>query len=130
MLSHLSFGVSDLQRSAKFYDATLAPLGFVRAFEKGERAVGYAPPGTPESDDKFALLARGSEARAPGAGFHLAFDAPSREAVDAFHAAALKAGGTSDGAPGKRREYSENYYAAFIRDPDGNKIEAVTFLNA
>jgi len=125
MLGHLSFGVSDLQRSAKFYDAALAPLGFVRVFEKGERAVAYAPPGTPESDDKFALLARGSEARAPGAGFHLAFDAPSREAVDAFHAAAIANGGRDDGAPGPRVHYGPTYYAAFVIDPDGYKLEAV-----
>jgi catechol 2,3-dioxygenase-like lactoylglutathione lyase family enzyme len=125
MLGHLSFGVSDLARSSQFYDAALAPLGFVRVFEKGLRAVGYAPPGTNESDDKFALLARGSEARAPGAGFHLAFDAPSREAVDAFHAAALANGGQDDGAPGLRPHYGPTYYAAFVVDPDGYKLEAV-----
>jgi len=63
-------------------------------------------------------------------GIHICLRTLNSEAVDAFHAAAVAAGGSSDGAPGKRREYSENYYAAFIRDPDGNKIEAVTFLNA
>ena len=125
MLGHLSFGVSDLARSARFYDAVLAPLGFVRVFEKGTRAVGYAPPGTKESDDKFALLARGADAKAPGAGFHLAFDAPSREAVDAFHAAALANGGKDDGAPGLRSHYGPTYYAAFVIDPDGYKLEAV-----
>ncbi len=65
---------------------------------------------------------------AADSGAHICLRTLSTGAVDAFHAAALKAGGTSDGAPGTR-EYSENYYAAFIRDPDGNKIEAVTFLN-
>ena len=66
-----------------------------------------------------------SMAGAPGPGFHLAFAAPSREAVDAFHACALRAGGTDNGAPGRRPHYGPHYYAAFLVDPDGHRIEAV-----
>lgn len=121
MLGHLSFGVEDLERAAAFYDAALAPLGFVRVWTS-PRGVGYGLPG---GGDKLALFARPGQAVAPGAGFHLAFDAPSRAAVDGFHAAALGAGGTDEGAPGPRPHYGPTYYAAFVRDPDGYKLEAV-----
>lgn len=121
MLGHLSFGVEDLERAAAFYDAALAPLGYVRVWTS-VKGVGYGPPG---GGDKLALFPRPGQVVAPGAGFHLAFDAPSRDAVDAFHAAALAAGGTDDGAPGLRPHYSPSYYAAFVRDPDGHKLEAV-----
>ena len=121
MLGHLSFGVDDLVRAADFYDRALAPLGFVRVWSS-EKAVGYGLPG---GGDKLALFARPGLARAPGPGFHLAFDAPSRAAVDAFHAAAVAAGGFDAGAPGLRAHYGRSYYAAFIVDPDGHKLEAV-----
>jgi catechol 2,3-dioxygenase-like lactoylglutathione lyase family enzyme len=121
MLGHLSFGVADLDRAARFYDAILAPLGFVRAWTESD-GVGFGEPGGP---DKLALFAKPGEARAPGPGFHLAFDAPSRSGVDAFHTAALAAGGTDAGAPGPRPHYSPTYYAAFVIDPDGYKLEAV-----
>ena len=75
--------------------------------------------------DLLAIFARPGKARAPGPGFHLAFNAPDRQSVDAFHAAAVKAGGTDDGAPGLREKYSPTYYAAFVIDPDGHKLEAV-----
>lgn len=86
-----------------------------------ERGVGYGRAG---EGDKLALFARG-DARAPGPGFHLAFNAPSRAAVDAFHAAALAQGGEDAGAPGLRPHYGEKYYAAFVIDLDGCKLEAV-----
>ena len=121
MLGHLSFGVSDLGRSTAFYDAALAALGFVRVWT-GEHGVGYAEPG---EGDKLNLFQRGVGARPPGAGCHLAFNAPSRAAVYAFHAAALAAGGTDCGPPGPRPHYGETYYAAFVLDPDGYKLEAV-----
>lgn len=121
MLGHLSFGVEDLERATAFYDAVLAPLGFARVWTS-EKAVGYGPPG---KGDKLALFARPGQVVAPGAGFHLAFDAPDRAAVDAFHAAALNHGGKDEGAPGLRARYSPTYYAAFLVDPDGYKIEAV-----
>ena len=121
MLGHLSFGVNDLERAAAFYDAVLAPLGYVRLWTSA-RAAGFGEPG---GGDKLALFARPGEAAPPGPGFHLAFDAPSREAVDAFHAAALATGGTDAGKPGLRPQYSDSYYAAFVHDPDGYKLEAV-----
>jgi catechol 2,3-dioxygenase-like lactoylglutathione lyase family enzyme len=121
MLDHLSIGVSDLARAASFYDAALAPMGYVRLFSN--RAIGYGKPG--DKDEQFAILAPGAEARAPGVGCHIAFTAPNREAVDAFHAAALRAGGVDEGAPGPRPLYGAGYYAAFVRDLDGYRIEAV-----
>ncbi len=121
MLSHLSFGVEDLARAAAFYEAALAPLGFVCVW-RNERGAGFGKPG---GNDRLALFARPGEARAPGAGFHLCFEAKSPDAVDAFHAAALAAGGTGAGAPGPRPHYSPTYYAAFVIDPDGHKLEAV-----
>ncbi len=121
MLGHVSFGVRDLARATTFYDAVLSALGYVRVWT-GERGVGYAEPG---GGDKLNLFAEGEAARPPGAGFHLAFNAPSRAAVDAFHAAALANGGTDLGAPGLRTRYSPTYYAAFVLDPDGYKLEAV-----
>ena len=120
MLHHISFGVADLSRSASFYDATLAALGFVRVWVH-ETAVGYGLPG---GGDKLAIkLAAGTHP--PGPGFHLALVAPSREAVVAFHAAALAHGGRDNGAPGLRPHYGANYFAAFVVDPDGHHVEAV-----
>jgi catechol 2,3-dioxygenase-like lactoylglutathione lyase family enzyme len=121
MLGHISFGVEDLSRATAFYDAALAPLGFVRVW-RNERGAGFGWPG---GSDKLALFSRPGQTRAPGAGFHLAFDAQSQAAVDAFHAAALAAGGTDAGAPGLRPHYGATYYAAFVIDPDGYKLEAV-----
>jgi catechol 2,3-dioxygenase-like lactoylglutathione lyase family enzyme len=120
MLGHLSFGVADLARSTAFYDAAMAALGFARVWTS-DHGVGYGVPG---GNDKLALFPR-ADALAPGAGFHLAFDAPDRAAVDRFHAAAMAAGGTDDGAPGPRPHYGETYYAAFVIDPDGYRLEAV-----
>ncbi len=121
MLHHISFGVADLERSATFFDVVLTCLGYVRVWAD-ETAVGYGLPG---GGDKFALKRRGTDAQAPGSGFHLAFRAPSREAVDRFHAAALRFGGHDNGAPGLRTEYGSHYYAAFVLDPDGHRLEAV-----
>jgi catechol 2,3-dioxygenase-like lactoylglutathione lyase family enzyme len=121
MLHHISFAVANLARSAAFYDATLAPLGYVRAWANAT-AIGYGLAG---GGDKFAIKMRSSEVTVPGPGFHLAFAAPSREAVDAFHRAALASGGRDNGPPGLRPQYAPDYYAAFVFDPDGYWIEAV-----
>lgn len=121
MLSHLSFGVNDLDRAMAFYDAVLAPLGVVRVWTS-PRGAGYGMPG---GQDKLALFARPGQIRAPGDGFHLAFDAPDRAAVDCFHSQALRLGGTDMGPPGLRPHYGPYYYAAFVSDPDGYKLEAV-----
>ena len=121
MLHHISFAVADLARSAEFYDAVLAPLGYVRVWMH-ETAIGYGPPG---GGDKFAIKVRGREIEVPGPGFHLAFAAPNRKAVDEFHRAALASGGRDNGTPGLRPQYAPDYYAAFVFDPDGYRIEAV-----
>lgn len=122
MLGHLSFGVSDLERAARFYDATMATIGFVRVFT-GPHAVGYGVAGT--SNDKLLLVLKPEGTRPPGEGFHLAFDATTREAVDRFYRAALTHGGRDNGPPGVRPRYGPNYYAAFVIDPDGYRLEAV-----
>jgi len=121
VLGHLSLAVTDLERAGAFYDAAMSALGYARVFT-GPRSIGYGLAGT--SNDKLLLNLRPG-AQAPGAGFHLAFVAPSREAVDRFHAAALAHGGADNGAPGLRARYSPTYYAAFVIDPDGHRIEAV-----
>ena|SRR5438105_4099557 len=120
MLHHISLGVADLRRSADFYDAVLAPLGYVRVWADAT-AVGYGEPG---GEDKLAIKLR-EGASAPGAGFHLALAAPSQEAVAQFHRAALAHGGADNGAPGLRPHYGAKYFAAFVIDPDGYRIEAV-----
>jgi catechol 2,3-dioxygenase-like lactoylglutathione lyase family enzyme len=123
MYDHLSLGVADLDRSVAFYDAVLGALGHVRLFRTG-RAAGYGPPGF-AGEAPFAVIAFGPEASAPERGLHLAFAAASRAAVDAFHAAALASGGADDGPPGIRDHYDPGYYAAFVLDPDGHRVEAV-----
>ena len=121
MLGHLSFGVADLARAAEFYDRILAPLGNVRVWTSPD-GVGFGKPG---AGDKLALFVSPGPVVPPGPGFHIAFDSPDRRAVDAFHAAALAAGGTDCGPPGPRPDYGATYYAAFVIDPDGYKLEAV-----
>jgi catechol 2,3-dioxygenase-like lactoylglutathione lyase family enzyme len=121
MIDHLSLGVSDLARAAAFYDAALEPLGYVRLWSN-ERGVGYGLPGA--KDEPFAIFAA-ENPRAPGGGWHLAFTAPNRPAVDRFHAIAIQLGASDEGAPGLRPRYGEGYYAAFVRDRDGYKLEAV-----
>ena len=120
LLGHLSFGVADLGRSTAFYDAIMPALGYRRVWTSA-KGVGY---GLEPGKDKLALFPR-EDASPPGPGFHLAFDAGSQAAVDAFHAAALDAGGTCNGPPGLRPHYGETYYAAFVIDPDGYRLEAL-----
>jgi catechol 2,3-dioxygenase-like lactoylglutathione lyase family enzyme len=120
VLDHLSLGVADLSRAMTFYDAVLAPLGYVRVFADA-RFAGYGLPG---GENKLALFSVG-ESHPAGPGWHLALTAPSMSAVDAFHAAALAHGGSDEGQPGPRPRYGAGYYAAFCRDPDGHKLEAV-----
>jgi len=127
MLHHVSLGVADLERATSFYDAALAPLGYVRVWEdirpgEAEQAVGYGVSG---GGDKLALKHRPDGQRPPGPGFHLAVAAPNRPAVAAFYRAAMARGGTDNGGPGLRPDYGPHYYAAFVIDPDGHNIEAV-----
>ena len=121
MLDHVSLGVRDLSRSMAFYDAVLAPLGQVRVWTDERRAAGYGAPG---GNDKLALFAR-PEAHAAGPGTHLALTATSDAAVEAAWTAALASGGSDEGAPGQRPHYGAGYFAAFVRDPDGHKLELV-----
>ncbi|WP_353099494.1 VOC family protein [Stenotrophomonas lactitubi] len=121
MLHHLSLGVRDLEAAGRFYDAVLAALGYRRVFED-DTAIGY---GLVDDEDLLCLKLR-DDAAAPGAGFHLALAATTRAAVDAFHRAALATGGQDNGPAGLRPDYGDRYYAAFVIDPDGHRIEAVT----
>ena len=124
MLGHLSIGVKDLERAGRFYDAVFAPIGWVCLWTE-PKGLGYGPPG---GNDKFAVFLR-PEAHPPGPGFHLCLNAPTAAAVDAFHAAALANGGTDDGAPGLRPHFGPDYYACFVLDPEGWKLEALHKAN-
>lgn len=121
MLDHVSLGVADLARSRAFYDAVLAPLGYRRLFDLDD-ASGYGA--AREKGQALPFWIGQEPAVAPASG-HLCFAAPSRAAVDQFHRAALAAGGRDNGKPGLRPQYHASYYAAFIVDPDGHRIEAV-----
>jgi catechol 2,3-dioxygenase-like lactoylglutathione lyase family enzyme len=122
MIDHVSLGVTDLQRSKAFYDAVLKPLGVTR-FHNYEGGLGY---GTAPDKTNFWIGAPFDTDRPvrAGGGTHVAFMAPDRKAVDAFHRAALANGAKDDGKPGPRPIYHPNYYGAFVLDPDGHKIEA------
>lgn len=120
MIHHVSIGVRDLDIAGRFYDAALGALGYRRVFED-DTAIGY---GIEEGEDLLCLKLR-AQTTPPGQGTHLAFAAPSREAVDAFHRDALQAGGRDNGVPGLRSDYGDDYYAAFLVDPDGWPVEAV-----
>ena len=122
MIDHISLGVSDLERAAHFYEATLAPLGLSRLVTR-PAMVGFGK----NYPEFWINLRPGMPPVAPESGVHICLRTKSTGEVDAFHAAALKAGGRSDGAPGLRPHDRVRYYAAFIIDPDGNRIEAVTF---
>lgn len=127
MLHHLSFGVANIEQAAAFYDAVLAPLGYVRVWSdlrpgEANQAIGYGVAG---GGDGLALKHRPDGPWPPGPGFHVAFAAPDRAAVDEFHLMALQHGGRDNGAPGLRAHYGPHYYAAFVVDPDGHNIEAV-----
>jgi catechol 2,3-dioxygenase-like lactoylglutathione lyase family enzyme len=122
MIHHVSFGTRDAARAKAFYDPVLAILGW-RCIKANDRAVDY---GVSEIMFSLETPVDGGEATA-GNGAHVAFAARDRATVDRFHRIALQQGGTDAGAPGLRPEYDAHYYGAFVRDPDGNKIEAMTF---
>lgn len=123
MLSHVSLGTNDADRAAAFYDPVLATLGIRKICER-EVSIDYGVSKTVFSLEKPS----DGKPASVGNGVHIAFDAGTRGQVDEFYRVALANGGTDAGAPGLRPEYDANYYGAFVRDPDGNKIEAVTFL--
>ena len=119
MLDHVSIGVRDLKAAKRFYDAALKPLGYT-CLHEFDGSLGYG-------DKAAALWVSAVESPVPPdakSGLHFCFTAPSRQSVAAFHEAALKTGGRNNGKPGLRADYGPNYYAAFVIDPDGYRIEA------
>lgn len=122
MIDHVSVPVRDLKRAAAFYEVVLATLGYAKLDDRAA-TVGFG-----KKYSEFWINLRPDAPYDDDPGAHVALRAKGKDAVDAFHAAALAQGGASDGAPGLRGDTTEGYYAAFIRDSDGNKIEAVTFL--
>ncbi|MEQ8398472.1 VOC family protein [Thalassobaculum sp.] len=119
MLDHVSIGVRDIAATRRFYDAALAPLDYA-CLSDGADSLGYG-------SGSVAFWISKSQRPVPAddqSGLHFCFKAPSRAAVNAFHAAALAAGGRDNGGPGLRADYGANYYAAFAIDPDGYRIEA------
>ena len=125
-LDHVSIGVTNMKRSRTFYDAVLAPLGMtaVMPVEVGGHVVGVGYGADPRHATFWIGLPINREPASMGNGVHIAFSAKERAAVDDFYLAALDQGGIEDGKPGLRGHYHPSYYGAFVRDPDGNKIEA------
>jgi catechol 2,3-dioxygenase-like lactoylglutathione lyase family enzyme len=119
MFDHVGLNVRDFAASRSFYEQALEPLGYRVVFDGSEwNGAGF---GTSDDKPEFWIMQRDP----CGTGTHVAFVVPDRETVDAFHAAALAAGGTDHGAPGIREHYHPTYYGAFVLDPDGNNVEAV-----
>jgi catechol 2,3-dioxygenase-like lactoylglutathione lyase family enzyme len=119
MLDHVGFAVSDYERSKAFYARALAPLGITLLWEPAGQAAGFGKDGK-----RFFWIE--AEGRPTQGRLHVAFAVEDRETVDAFYAAALEAGGTDNGAPGVREIYHPDYYGAYVLDPDGHNIEAVS----
>jgi len=119
MINHVSIGVRDIRNAKRFYDAALAPLGYA-CLSEDDASLGYG-------GDSVELWVNAAARPVPpddASGLHFCFTAPTRDSVDAFHAAALRTGGRDNGAPGIREDYAADYYAAFVIDPDGYRIEA------
>lgn len=124
MIDHVSVGVSDLDRAARFYQAALAPLGLTKLVVR-PATVGFG-----KAYSEFWInLRAGMSPAPPESGTHICLRARSTDQVEAFHDAAVQAGGRSEGAPGLRPHDRVRYYAAFVADPDGNRVEVVTFLS-
>jgi len=122
MIHHVSVGTNDIKRARIFYEPLMSLIGF-RILKSSDKAVHFG-----SSDIMFSLETPINGLRAaPGNGVHIAFQAPDRQTVRRFHETAIANGATDEGAPGIRENYNANYYGAFVRDLDGNKIEAVTF---
>jgi catechol 2,3-dioxygenase-like lactoylglutathione lyase family enzyme len=119
MFDHVSIGVADIARTRTFYDAALEPLGYARLSD-GETSLGYG------KKEVGLWIGKAAKPVKPDmeSGLHFCFVAKDRKSVDAFHAAALRSGGRDNGKPGLRSDYSPTYYAAFVIDPDGYRIEA------
>lgn len=124
MLDHVSITVSDIARAERFYDATLEALGVAKV-GSSEDWIGYGARADAAHPDRIYLSVRLGRRPEPSPGRHWCFKAPTRDAVDRFWRAGLATGGVDDGAPGLRPAYHAAYYAAFLQDPDGNRVEAV-----
>lgn len=125
VISHITLGTNDPDRAGRFYDAVLATVGFERLAK---------PPGKPPAYERggamptiYLYVPEDGRPATWGNGTHVAFTAQSRDQVDTFHRAALARGGRCEGPPGPRPHYGANYYAAYVRDPDGNKLQAVCY---
>ena len=124
-ISHITLGTNDTDRAARFYDAVLGVLGFARLDKPADKPPAYEKDGAmptiylfPPDDGRPATW---------GNGTHVAFVAETHDQVQQFHEQALRHGGMSEGAPGPRPHYGPNYYGAYVRDPDGNKLQAVCY---
>jgi catechol 2,3-dioxygenase-like lactoylglutathione lyase family enzyme len=122
MIDHIAIGVRDIEAAKAFYDAVLKPLGLARLYEGSD----FAAYGKDDKDD--ISIYQGGEGWCPDPKVHIAFRAMSREAVEAFHRQGLETGGKDDGAPAIREDFADDYFAAFLKDPDGQRIEAVCRL--
>ena len=123
IISHVTLGTHNVARAKTFYDAVLGTLGLV-ALQSYPEAVGYGPKGADRAE-VWVMLPFDGKPATWGNGTHIAFMAPTRAAVQAFYKAAMDNGGLDEGAPGPRPHYTPTYYAAYVRDPDGNKLQAV-----
>jgi catechol 2,3-dioxygenase-like lactoylglutathione lyase family enzyme len=119
MFDHISIGVRDIAKAKAFYDAALKPLG-ITFLSADESSLGYGK----EAAGFWLYAAERPVADDPKSGLHFCFTAPSRESVAAFHKAAIRDGGRDNGKPGMRKDYGPNYYAAFVHDPEGYRLEA------
>jgi len=119
MIDHVSIGVRDIGKTRRFYDAALREIGYT-CLSESDGSLGYGAGGV----ELWISRSPRPVAADEGSGLHFCFSAPNRKSVDAFHAAALRAGGRDNGAPGLRADYGDNYYAAYVVDPDGYRIEA------
>jgi catechol 2,3-dioxygenase-like lactoylglutathione lyase family enzyme len=124
MFSHMTVGASDMIRAAAFYDAFLAPLGIIRFWEDGKGCITGWRQGS-EGSHFFVCTPFDGKPAMPGNGWMCAFNAPNRQAVIQAYDAALAHGGTDEGPPGLRPQYSPHYFGAYVRDPDGNKLHVV-----
>ncbi len=120
MFDHISIGVRDIERAKAFYDGTLEPIGYKR-LSTAEDSLGYGK----ESVGLWIGVTESPVPADPKSGLHVCFAAPNRESVEKFHAAALAAGGHDNGGPGIRADYGADYFAAYVVDPDGYRLEAL-----
>ncbi|MCV2403199.1 VOC family protein [Marinomonas sp. C2222] len=125
IISHITLGTNDYEKAARFYDAALKSLGFTREPKPAEKPPMYAVNG--EMPHLYLYKPYDGEPATWGNGTHVAFTAKTRSAVDEFYKEALANGGSDEGKPGLREHYGTNYYAAYVRDPDGNKLQAVCY---